>query len=270
MHGFIQIFREIISGKSSFIKQILFILSLLLLILWITASAGSVFKTKKDLTFIALSDSVELIKRADFVADTVSARLLKTVGFKKALLEMSTTDSIGLIVNLPDSLVQLSLKGVIIHSSKTTFLKSDPLLNRLDPLVQYLLFSQPLKVNRHFATIIKEPVVVRKAPKDTTEARLNAWKPDTLIQKPAFLELEIQSGIRIVFSQNEKNTLKNWFVENLFHLKRKLRQTGLNIRELIRFNWSGYVPEIRIELSADELRSVYRALPERGYVIIYN
>lgn len=131
MHGFIQIFREIISGKSSFIKQILFILSLLLLILWITASAGSVFKTKKDLTFIALSDSVELKKRADFVADTASARLLKTVGFKKALLEMSTTDSIGLIVNLPDSLVQLSLKGVIIHSSKTTFLKSDPLLIQL-------------------------------------------------------------------------------------------------------------------------------------------
>jgi hypothetical protein len=81
--------------------------------------------------------------------------------------------------------------------------------------------------------------------------------------------MEIQNGIRIVFSQNEKNTLKNWFVENLFHLKRKLHQTGHNTRELIRFNWYGYVPEIKIELSADELRSVYRALPENPYVIIH-
>ncbi len=100
--------------------------------------------------------------------------------------KLSEKDSIQLIVNLRDSIIGLSIKGVIIHKTQINNYKVDPLLNKL-PVLEYVkLFSEPLQVKSQYATIVKEPIVVRNAPKDTAEATLNAYEPDTLIQNPAF------------------------------------------------------------------------------------
>ena len=196
------------------------------------------------------------------------ASLLKEKAYKQANLKLSEKDSIQLIVNLRDSIIGLSIKGVIIHKTQINNYKVDPLLNKL-PVLEYVkLFSEPLQVKSQYATIVKEPIVVRNAPKDTAEATLNAYEPDTLIQNPAFLQLKTDYGIQILLEQEINPTCKHKWVRFIFKSKIKTTTFGVNILHFFSFKKAEYNPVIKIKMPVDDLRAIYRALPNNAYVVI--
>lgn len=195
--------------------------------------------------------------------------LLKDKAYKQALLKLSEQDSIQLIVNLHDSIVSLTIKGVIIHETHINDFTIDPLLKKLPDMEYVKLFSQPLNIHSQWATIVKEPIVVRHAPKDTAEAALNAYQPDTLIQKPAFMNIEADYGIQIRFEQVNNPTFKHKFVKLLFNTKIYSKNIFTNTIRFISFKKSEYSPTIVIKLPADDLRAIYRAFPLKTYVVLY-
>lgn len=195
--------------------------------------------------------------------------LNRELTFKQALLELSQEDSIGLIVNLNDSTIGISIHGVVLHSTKTNSLHIDPWLTRLPDALYLDKFSRPVTISSHRSTIIKEPIVVREAPKDPLEAAVNAYQPDTLIQNPAFLQFDMETNVRLLIEQDMTTTWLDRKTRFAFFNALYMGNLKVNLKHF--FTWRGpaYTPEIRMALPADDMRAIYRALPSKTSVVIY-
>lgn len=193
---------------------------------------------------------------------------VKEKAYKEGLLKLASWDSIQLAVDLADSAVCLYINGIRIHRSKIHSLKQDKFLGSLPGIQIAGLFSNPQHITREYASIIKMPVVERQAPKDTLEAATNAWKPDTLIQKPAFLLLETEIGIDIILEQTEEKGMHDDWVRFLFHNKIFCRHTIESLGNFIMYRKQVYHPRVTVKIPARDLRAIYRALPEEAYVVL--
>lgn len=193
---------------------------------------------------------------------------LKTLATTQALLAQSNSDSIQLILNVNDSSIHLVIKGVMIHSSKINIQSVDPTLYKLTNREYLWLLGKPQPISQLRTTIVKEPIVVREAPKDTLEAALNAYKPDTLIQNPAMLHFTIQPGIVIKMVQTEnftdweKNIVEEF--ESTFPAPTLLEK----YQSIFSKDELPYIPYIAITLPRDDLRAIYRALPTNANLVL--
>ena len=196
--------------------------------------------------------------------------LLKEKAYKKALLKLSESDSIQLIVNLRDSVVCLSIKGVLIHETVIQDFKIDKLLRRLPAHLYSYMFDHPLRIISQNASIVKEPIVVREAPGNPEEAENNAYKPDTLIQNPAFLLLKCDRGINVFFEQGSNPSFHDKWIGAKFKSYFWLKNAAVSLVKFFSFRRQDYKPEIVVKMPAEDLRAVYRALPvNASLVLIY-
>ncbi len=195
-------------------------------------------------------------------------KVIREKAYKESLLAMVSDDSISLAVHLSDSSVSLYLKGVRLHTSYSDHLEKARLLEALSNMEYEKLFSQPLKIEKQFATIVKEPIVIRYAPKDTAEAALTAWEPDTLVEKPAFLLLSLEHGINILFEQDITDNFRGKIVRTAFFTKILIKNSARSIARFVTFRKQEYCPTLRLWIPVDELRAIYRALPQQGLITV--
>lgn len=193
---------------------------------------------------------------------------VKEKAYKEALLKLTESDSIQMAINLSDSTVNLYTKGVLIHQTPVKTFEMDKLFKVMPLIQQVKLFSQPLPVNSQYATIVKEPIVVRHAPKDTLEAAMNAWQPDTLIQNPAFLILSVEHGINLIFEQDENLTFHDKWKKFNFYNRLRLRDSMKAVSNFISFRKQEYHPATTLKLPVDDLRAIYRALPDNALIVL--
>jgi len=189
--------------------------------------------------------------------------------FKEAVLIMSANDSISLIINLKDSTASLFIKGVTLHSTKISYIKIDPIITKFNTHVYQKLFGKPLLISKQKATIIKEPIVVIHAPKDTLEAALNAYKPDTLIQNPAYIQMKLEHNLHIIMEQEDNPRLNDIWTRFLFRVQNSVDNSLENLINFSRLRKPTYHPYIQIKIPVDDLRSIYRALPNQPQVVVY-
>ena len=194
--------------------------------------------------------------------------LAKEKAYKQALLRLSESDSIQMVVNLTDSAVLLQLKGVTIHRTKIREYNTDKLLKKIPLIQEVQLFSEPLPVHWHRASIVKEPVVVRHAPRDTLEAALNAWRPDTLLQNPAFAAFRLEHGIQLVFEQDKNESLRDNWKRFHFHYQIQVQNALTAISNFISLKKQDYYPTVTIKIPVDDLRAIYRALPGKAFIVL--
>ncbi len=188
--------------------------------------------------------------------------------YVEALLKLAATDSIQLSVNLSDSAVCLYMKGVKIHQTRIGEFRQDRLLGRLPALPYMEMFSKPLEISTQYATIVKEPIVVRQAPRDTAEAALNAWQPDTLLQNPAFLWLRAEHGISLVFEQEANPAFHDRWVRFRFYSHLRAHRAWEALSRFFTFRRQEYHPTVTIRMPVDNLRAIYRALPQHASVVL--
>jgi hypothetical protein len=255
-----------VSLKNSWISS-LFIAMLLVLFAWFVSIGLAPYGKIQELHHLVDTDTVFIEKFDSVFYHPEMTKQLSEKGFREALLRLSDNDSIQLIVNLSDSSVCLSIKGVIIQQTKASQIYTDKLFAKMTGVQRYRLFSQPLQVNTVYASIVKEPVVVRQAPKDTMEAELNAWQPDTLIQNPAFVALSIEYGIHINLEQERNLTWYDKRKKVEFYTHLLFTKTKSSLKHFIGFKKQEYQPVITIKLPVDDLRAIYRALPYEPYVV---
>jgi hypothetical protein len=222
----------------------------------------------KELQSLVNADSVFVENFDSIYFHPGIVNLIKQKAYKEALLKLSESDSIQLVINLSDSTINLIIKGVIIHQTKIVEYTKDKFLRKLPLIQEVKFFSQPLLVQSHFATIVKEPVVVRHAPKDTTEAALNAWQPDTLIQNPAFVAFTTEEKIRIFFEQNENKSFSDKLKKIGFYNHFFAKKVITSQKNFFGFKKQEYIPNIIVKIPVDDLRAIYRALPNNTYIVV--
>lgn len=185
-----------------------------------------------------------------------------------ALLDQSKSDSIQMLLNIRDSSIHLIIKGVTIHSSKIKISTIDPILYKLTNREYLWLFGNSRDMTQMRTSIIKEPMVVREAPKDTLEAALNAYKPDTLIQNPAMLRFIITEDIVIRMIQEEP--LTKWEQKVIDEFENTIFQPSLwkKYKSLFSNQDKNLDSEISLTLPRADLRAIYRALPNNARIVI--
>jgi hypothetical protein len=194
--------------------------------------------------------------------------LLKEKSYKKALLKLSESDSIQLVINLNDSLVMLSIKGVVIHKTKIELLKKDRFFDKIPLQKELSVFSEPLQIIQLYATIVKEPIVERQAPKDTLEAALNAYQPDTLLQNPAYVWLITSQNFQLIFEQESNKSWPECWVKFNFYSKIFAQKTRQSLTNFMLHKAQTYEPKIIVSMPVDDLRTIYRALPVKPLIVI--
>lgn len=246
----------------------LVIVALAMLYYLFTAAAAPVRKIAQ-LNNIALTDSVFMSKNTEIGMHKDLLPLVKEESYKKAMIAMARQDSIGLVINFADSTALLMLKGVEIHRSKIEKYQIDYVYKGIKAPAFKKIFSQPLHNLSEYSTVIKEPIVVKKAPETPEEALAFATIPDSIVPEPSYVWYGLEHGFKLILVQN------NWTTHDELKVKREyladLRREKISNRfkSFVNYNDPHYTPKVIIELNAREVRAIYRALPRNASIVLH-
>jgi hypothetical protein len=188
--------------------------------------------------------------------------------FLESRLAMAKTGSIGLVVNLKDSILNIEIGGINLHSSEISKYRVSRTFRSIDNKAYLGLFSKPFKTVRNSGTFVKEPIVVKKAPKDTIEAARQATVPDSLKTGPAYVAMTLDYNIRLSLYQENSGSIWALICRFFFKSGRRFRQAGETIWGALTFKIPEFRPEIRVFIPKDDLVTIYRALPVDAHVVI--
>lgn len=192
--------------------------------------------------------------------------LLKRQGLLKGMVSMAAGDSIGLFINLPDSTIQLMIKGVGVRDIVVGEIGASPFFACADAEPLYDLLSGKFQITNLWGTIPKEPLRTVQAPKDSSDV-IPTVQPDTSHAEPVFFVLETDRGIRFVFHQTEGGWRDTW-AGLRFSLGNRVRQAVKDVKAMLRFSLPEYVPEVRVGIAKRDAKILYRALPWRGEMLV--
>lgn len=253
--------------KKSFLIAILSIV-LILMILYMVMSLMAPSRKMADLKeqFIPAETDKEQPDRRIFT-DSAYLGLLKEKNFYQSRIAMAQTDSVYLTITLPDSLINLEISGVVVHSSRMTSFSTSKMLRRGNDFAILSLLGSPMKIVKDFATIPKEPIMIKIAPKDTSEYKPDIL-PDTSDFEPVNFILITDAGVDVYVYQEETGR-GDRFKLFMFDFRNRLRNFGRSAASIIRFRIPEYHPRIMIRLPKAEAKVIYRAIPVNGQVAVY-
>jgi hypothetical protein len=200
-------------------------------------------------------------------ADSAYIKLLKEKSFLQSRVVMAQTDSIYLTVNLEDSTANLEISGVAVHKAKITGMKASKILEGNENAILSML-SAPFTISHTLATIKKDPVMIKIAPKDTSEYKPDIM-PDTSITEPVNYILETDQGVRIYVYQQENSKMSERVSQFRFDLNDRLKDTWSALKRVAVLKVPEYHPFIKIKLPRSDAKIIYRAIPKNGQIAFF-
>lgn len=201
-------------------------------------------------------------------SDSTYLKLLRERTFLQSRNVMAATDSIYLTIDFADSSANLEISGVVVHHSKISNIESSSMFRHGDENIILNLLATPFTIESSFSTILKDPVMIKMAPKDTSEYKPDIM-PDTSITEPVNYILEMTNGTRIFVYQAETDSSIFRKSQFRFDLKLRLADTRDALKSVVRFKIPVYHPYIKIKLPRADAKILYRALPKYGQIGIY-
>jgi len=181
--------------------------------------------------------------------------------FQQSRLSLVRKDSIYMILNIPDSMLQLEIKGVTVKRARLIHID---ISNRFSLISHENLLpwiSEPFTLERDLATIPKSPIVVKQAPKDTIEAAQMSTKPPLPDSTNVFFTFYFDRNLVLDVEQDDplskgytdkvrtyRNMKRKESRRSVFNLLRNPRQTDQPLL-------------IKLSISEVEARAIYRAAP---------
>jgi hypothetical protein len=193
--------------------------------------------------------------------------LIREKAFLSSQVRMAESDSIGLLINTRDSLIQLMIKGLPIRSIRIDKYDISPFFRRANQEAVYSMLSTPLVITGMHATFKKEPVSVKIAPRDTSEAVVDA-KPDTTDYEAVFFTLDTDRNIRCFFEQQEDTIGADRRARFFFDMKDRMRNATAALKAMALAKTPAYTAYIKIWIPKAEAKIVYRAIPKEGLIVL--
>lgn len=187
-----------------------------------------------------------------------------SIAFLEARHTMSKVDSVSLSINLTDSIAALEMGGVVVFRAPLEGSRVSPLLKAMKPEALSNLLRSPARIVSYYATIEKEPIIIKQAPRDTTEAAKDDNALPVVVRQAAFFTIHLDSGIRIVVMPHEEGGLDRF----VFIARQNLYLFRQRLAILLKGDLPEYVPVVVVEVSADDAKTLFRALPEGGQVAL--
>ncbi len=202
-----------------------------------------------------------------FLADSAYLSLLKEKAYYQSKVTLAASDSICMTVNLAGNTVNLEIGGVVVHTAGILKKSISSILKR-DEYAILNMFSIPFTIDSDISSIRKEPLLIKMAPKDTSEYQPDMI-PDTADIEPVNFILTMENGIKLYIYQYEKLNAGDNFHRFLFDFRDRLKTTTAALIRTITFRIPEYNPSIKIRLARADVKRIYRALPRNGQAGIY-
>jgi hypothetical protein len=181
--------------------------------------------------------------------------------FLQARLKLAQTDSIFLVVDLVDSIASLEIKGVELRRCKvirSNLNVEGEYMRKIGILSDWL--SAPFVLQQEHATIPKEPIRVKEAPKNADEA--NLMPPE---------EVPVEDDVVnfwLYFNRNLSLSVKEVQPPSFSDRFRKIKERFQFELDDLGFSLRLKKPQsqvrISLELSREDAKAVYRALPDQA------
>jgi len=201
--------------------------------------------------------------------DSEYLKLLKERAFLQARVVLAETDSIYLTINLQDSTANLEICGVVVHRAKMKSVKTSKILVKGDENTILSMLASPFTIEHAFATIKKEPLMIKMAPKDTSEYKPDIM-PDTSITEPVNYILEMNRGIRIYIYQEENVKFIDRMSHLRFDIKDRIRDTWSALKRIAVLKVPEYHPYIKMRMPRTDAKIIYRAIPKNGQIAVFS
>lgn len=193
--------------------------------------------------------------------------MIRTRAFLSSQVKLAESDSVGLLINVRDSVIQLLIKGLPVRTVKIDEYDVSPFFHSANQEAIYKMLSTPLTVTGMQATFMKDPVSVKIAPRDTSQV-VESEKPDTTDFEAVFFTLDTDRNIRFYFEQQEDTIGADRRARFFFDLKDRMRNASVTMRAVARMRIPPYVPYIKIWLPKAEAKIIYRAIPREGMIVL--
>ena len=200
-------------------------------------------------------------------SDSAFVRLNRDKSFNQARITMAETDSICLAINLHDSTAILEINGVEVHRARLSYIHISKVLKKADEFAISAMLAVSFNVKEDFSTIRKEPVMIKIAPKDTSEYKPDIL-PDTARIEAVNYMMEMDNGFRLyVYQQNDEEGggLRKYF----FDVNDRFKNIAAIFSRIFIFKVPEYHPAIRVRMDRTDARIIYRALPRHGQIAVY-
>jgi hypothetical protein len=199
--------------------------------------------------------------------DSTYLSLLKEKSFLQSRVAMAESDSIYLTVDMPDSTVNLEINGVVVHKADIKKMKVSRMLSAKNDYVILSMLSNPFTISKNMASIEKEPLMIRMAPKDTSEFKPDII-PDTADYEPVNYIMEMDNGTRLFIYQEGKLRTGDGIRLFIFDLRYRLITAGNTFLRVVTFRVPDYQPFIKLRIPRTDAKIIYRALPEHGQIAV--
>jgi hypothetical protein len=168
-------------------------------------------------------------------------------------IELAQDDSIGLTINLQDSVVTLDLKGIELRTCPVYTYRLSPSLSNMKQHSKFQSFyTSILTLERQQATIPKAPVILRE---------IEVGKP--VLEDLSFLNRAFDST-EVVLDLTFNQALHIRFQEPHIYWP-EFHSAGLPVQKhYLKF----FAYWIEIQLAAHDLRAIYRALPKEARLVL--
>ena len=203
-----------------------------------------------------------------FYSDSAFVSLVKQKAFFQSRVAMAGTDSIYMTLNLADSTANLEISGVTVHSAKITRFRMSSIFRQGNNPVILSLLSSPLNIESDISTIKKEPLMIKMAPKDTSEYKPDI-APDTTDLEPVNYIFAMDNGIELYIYQDPDTTKGDQRQFFFFDLNDRMKNTMQSLKSVARFRVPDYHPFIKIRMAKADAKIFYRALPRKGQVAVF-
>ena len=194
--------------------------------------------------------------------------LLKEKAILQSKLAMADADSVYFVINLADSTANLELCGVVVHQAKISSYVASNIILKGDDNVILPMLASPFTIASDISTIKKEPLMIKIAPKDTSEYKPDIT-PDTTIIEPVAYIMEMTNGVKIFVYEEEASVSDKDRVVFKFDLKYKMDEAKRYFKSISHFEVPEYYPVIKIKIPRTDAKIIYRAIPKHGQIGIY-
>lgn len=202
----------------------------------------------------------EQMSDIDFQDSTVYS-LYKEKIWLESRIQLAGSDSMSLVVNIKDSLLQLELKGVVIKSVKMLNFKTDVYFTNPNALFYFPMLGSVSESILIESSIQKVPLIIKKAPKDPNEYNSQKSNPDSLLMdEDVNWTLYLNNGI-VLKIEGLDNTKSTDYQRNKFWRKWELSKIKRDLSRTILFKLPDYQPSIHIVITETEAKALYRAIP---------
>lgn len=185
--------------------------------------------------------------------------------FLMSQLHIAKSDSIGLVINLIDSSISLVIRGVKIRECKIEqFKTSSAFKHAKGNLLFFNWLSEPFILQKEWATLVKVPIKVRKAPKDTLEAKEFKSEPFAIPKTDVYFTLQFNRNLQIKINQTESPTvtgrIKKWY----YNRKSDFKMIASVFSLLLQFKKPHTDLSIELFITQNDAKTIYRALPRNA------